>query len=134
MLAACRNEKRISCNEMRIGSLRRCVTCASSGECRAERVAAMFAVHRVTLHRYLRQDGTTFEALLDEIRRDLAVQMLDITNLAVGEIAAALGYGASGSFVRAFNRWHGRTPGAWRSRKPAVGRAAARDRGGRRGR
>jgi AraC-like DNA-binding protein len=44
----------------------------ASGECSAERVAAMFAVHRVTLHRYLRQDGTTFEALLDESRRDLA--------------------------------------------------------------
>jgi AraC-like DNA-binding protein len=35
-----------------------------------------------------------------------------------------LGYSASGSFVRAFLRWHGETPGSWRGHKPAIGRAA----------
>jgi len=98
----------------------------SSGQCSIVRVADMFAIHRVTLHRYLREHGTTFESLLDEARREQAARMLEQTDLPVGEIATALGYGAPGSFVRAFKRWHGVTPGAGRSRRPEIGRAATR--------
>jgi AraC-like DNA-binding protein len=97
----------------------------ATGECSIVRVADMFAIHRVTLHRYLRDQGTTFEQLLDESRRALAARMLEQTDLPVGEIATALGYGSPGSFVRAFKRWHGVTPGAGRSRRPEIGRAAA---------
>jgi AraC-like DNA-binding protein len=97
----------------------------ASGDCTAVRVAAMFAIHRVTLHRYLREQGTTFEDLLDQARRNLASRMLEQTDLPVGEIATALGYGAPTSFVRAFKRWHGVTPGAGRSRRPGIGRAAS---------
>jgi AraC-like DNA-binding protein len=101
-----------------IGRVRRVIAdLLASGECTVARVADLFAVHRVTLHRRLREQGTTFEALLDDCRRDLAVQMLEHTGLAVGDIASALGYGAAGSFVRAFSRWHGVTPGAWRRRQ-----------------
>lgn len=98
----------------------------ATGECSIVRVADMFAMHRVTLHRYLRDYGTTFEKLLDESRRELAARMLEQTDLPVGEIATALGYASPGSFVRAFKRWHGVTPGAGRSRRPEIGRAAAR--------
>ena len=98
----------------------------ATGECSSVRVADMFAIHRVTLHRYLREHDTTFEKLLDEARRELAVRMLEQSDLPVGEIATALGYGSPGSFVRAFKRWHGVTPGAGRSRRPEIGRAAAR--------
>ena len=97
----------------------------ASGQCSAVRVADMFAIHRVTLHRYLREHGTTFEALLDDARRTLAARMLEQTDLPVSEIATALGYGAATSFVRAFKRWHGMTPGSRRSRRPEIGRAAA---------
>lgn len=101
----------------------------AAGECSAERVAQMFDVHRVTLHRRLRTHGTTFVALLDESRRALATQMLAHTDLPVGEIASALGYGAAGSFVRAFTRWHGKTPGVWRRRaKTARARPSTRRR------
>ncbi|MFO1398686.1 MAG: AraC family transcriptional regulator [Burkholderiales bacterium] len=90
----------------------------AGGECTVERVSGLFAVHRVTLHRRLREHGTTFEALLDESRRDLATQMLEHTRLSIGDIASTLGYGAAGSFVRAFSRWHGTTPGSWRRQRP----------------
>jgi AraC-like DNA-binding protein len=96
-----------------------------SGECSAVRVADMFAIHRVTLHRYLSEQDTTFEDLLEEARRNLASTMLEQTDLPVGEIAAALGYGAPGSFVRAYKRWHGATPGAGRKRRPEIGRVAS---------
>ena len=97
----------------------------ASGDCSAARVAEMFAVHRVTLHRYLRDQGTTFEALLEDARRNQASRMLEQTDLPVGEIASALGYATPASFVRAFKRWHGVTPGAGRSRRPSIGRAAS---------
>jgi AraC-like DNA-binding protein len=97
----------------------------ASGDCSAVRVADMFAIHRVTLHRYLGQQGTTFERLLEEARRNLATRMLEQTDLPVGEIASALGYGTPTSFVRAYKRWHGVTPGAGRSRRPVIGRAAS---------
>ena len=104
----------------------------ASGECSAVRVADMFAIHRVTLHRYLREQGTTFERLLEDARRNLASQMLEQTDLPVGEIATALGYGTATSFVRAFKRWHGVTPGTGRTRRPAIGRAASPQRTARR--
>ncbi len=97
----------------------------ASGDCSVVRVAEMFAVHRVTLHRYLREHGTTFEALLQDARRNQASRMLEETDLPVSEIASVLGYGAAGSFVRAYKRWHGVTPGASRTRHPAIGRAAS---------
>lgn len=97
----------------------------ASGDCSVVRVAEMFAVHRVTLHRYLREQGTTFEALLDDARRNQASRMLEDTDLQVSEIATVLGYGTASSFVRAFKRWHGVTPGASRARHPAIGRAAS---------
>lgn len=97
----------------------------ASGDCSIGRVAELFSVHRVTLHRYLSGQGTTFEQLLDDSRRDLAQRMLEQTDLSVGEIATAIGYGSAGSFVRAYKRWHGITPGAGRRRRPRIGRAAS---------
>ena len=109
-----------------VGRVRRVIAdLLAGGECTVERVAELFAVHRVTLHRRLRDHGTSFEALLDKSRRELALHMLEHTRLSVGDIATALGYGACGSFVRAFSRWHGATPGSWRRRKPAERRAAS---------
>lgn len=118
-----------------VGRVRRVIAdLLASGECTAERVAELFAVHRVTLHRRLREHETTFESLLDESRRDLALHMLEHTDLPVGDIAAALGYGAAGSFVRAFSRWQGATPGSWRRRKPGGQRAGGRPGNDERGR
>lgn len=98
----------------------------ATGDCSIVRVADMFAVHRVTLHRHLRQHGTTFETLLEESRRALATRMLEQTDLPVGEIATTLGYGSAGSFVRAYRRWYGVTPGIGRHRSQRLDRSASR--------
>jgi len=101
----------------------------AAGDCSIERVAAIFAVHRHTLYRRLREHDTSFEAILDETRSHLATRMLAETPLAVGEVATALGYGSAGSFVRAFVRWHGSPPGAWRElRRKGSGSARKRAR------
>jgi AraC-like DNA-binding protein len=80
----------------------------------AEQVAALFSMHSRTLTRRLEACGTSFKALADEGRFTIATQLLGGTSLEVQEIAAALDYADASAFTRAFRRWTGTTPGAWR--------------------
>ena len=90
-----------------------------SGACQQEtcleHVAKLFAIHRRTLNRRLRAQGTSFKALIDETRYDIARQLLRDTRLPVAEIAAALDYSECSAFDRAFRRWSGASPSAWRT-------------------
>jgi AraC-like DNA-binding protein len=88
------------------------------GQCSADRTAALFAVQRRTLGRRLRAEGTSFEALLAEIRYETARQLLTDTTIPMRQIAEALGYAEVSVFTRAFKRWSGATPSAWRSSLP----------------
>jgi AraC-like DNA-binding protein len=88
--------------------------------CTVERVAALLSMHRKTLHRFLRAEGTTFEVELDRTRRNLAEQMLNGSVVSVSEIARVLGYTSSANFTRAFHRWHDMPPTAWRRDRAAI--------------
>jgi AraC-like DNA-binding protein len=88
------------------------------GNASATRVAQMLALHRRTLNRRLRTLGTTFQAVLDEVRHDAAQQLLRLTDLPLTQIAASLGYSDVASFNRAFRRWAGTTPGRFRASPP----------------
>ena len=72
-------------------------------------------------HRRLAAEDTRFRKLLDAARRHMAQQLLADTLLEVGEMAERLGYASTSAFTRAFRRWSGLAPIAWRrrSRKPA---------------
>lgn len=87
------------------------------GGTRAGPLAQQFAMHRRTLQRYLKQQGITFRAVLDEVRYDVARQLLRETTLPAGEIAQAVGYAEASSFTHAFRRWSGRTPAQWRAER-----------------
>ena len=76
-------------------------------------------MHVRTLNRHLRASGTTFQQLSDEVRFEIARQMLDDSTMTLSEIAAALAYSDASAFSRAFSRWSGITPGRWRVRRPA---------------
>jgi AraC-like DNA-binding protein len=76
----------------------------------ADQVARDLAMHRRTLNRRLKAEGTTFKALLDEARFEAARQLLDSTHLLITEIGASLGYAETSAFGRAFRRWSGMTP------------------------
>lgn len=82
--------------------------------CSAEGVAELLAMHRRTLSRRLKDGGTGFRAITNEIRFEIARQLLEDTRVPLGEIAAALGYSEASAFTRAFRRWSGLTPTAWR--------------------
>jgi AraC-like DNA-binding protein len=79
-----------------------------------ENVAGERYVHPRTLNRLLAAERTSFRAIVDERREALASAMLAETDLSVGEIARRVGYAETPSFVRAYRRWTGRTPGAVR--------------------
>lgn len=83
--------------------------------CSLADVAEELHVDRRTLQRWLAREGTSFRALLDEVRRMRAVHLLTTTSQSVGEVAALLGYGEPASLTHAFARWHGTTPIRFRS-------------------
>ncbi len=93
----------------------------NAGHATEDAVARAFAVHRRTLNRRLRAEGVTFRQLLDESRLEVAQQMLRDSDAAVEQIASGLGYSGASAFGRAFRRWTGQAPHAWREH---VGRSA----------
>jgi AraC-like DNA-binding protein len=90
-------------------------TAVLTHQAQAEQVAALFSMHRRTMNRHLNSSGTTFHQLLEESRFEVARQLLDSSGLKVGQIAAALDYHDASAFTRAFRRWCGETPAAWRT-------------------
>ena len=85
-----------------------------SGEGSGDHVAEQLAMHRRTLHRRLKIQGTTFQQVLDGVRWDVSRQLLGHTRLPLAEVATAAGYADTSTFVRAFHRWSGTTPVKWR--------------------
>ncbi|HTL77279.1 MAG TPA: AraC family transcriptional regulator [Casimicrobiaceae bacterium] len=104
-----------------IKSYRGLRTLLMSGKCSGDDLAQMLSLHRRTLNRRLEDAGTTFQAVLDDVRFEAARQLLLHTNQCMDDIAAALGYSAVAPFMRSFRRWSGETPGRWRRRGPQPG-------------
>ena len=78
------------------------------------RVAAMLGLHERTLNRRLQAEGTTFMQLRDAALHSKSLQLLGFSAMNLAEVAEALGYADATTFIRAFNRWSGQTPGQWR--------------------
>ncbi|HEX4681769.1 MAG TPA: AraC family transcriptional regulator [Gemmatimonadaceae bacterium] len=73
-------------------------------------IAGTLCVSRQTLFRQLKAERTTFEEVLDELRRKLAVNYLGTAGASVKETARRLGYADATAFSRAFKRWTGLSP------------------------
>lgn len=69
-----------------------------------------------TINRQLAQLNTSFQHIIDEIRREQAMQMLMDNILGVEQIAQRLGYTDPSNFSRAFRRWLGESPRAFRQK------------------
>lgn len=76
-------------------------------------VASALAVAERTLRRQLSAEGTRYRVLLDQVRAAKAERLLD-QGESVEAVARQLGYAEPASFIRAFQRWRGSTPAAWR--------------------
>lgn len=69
-----------------------------------------------TLKRRLQQEGLSFQALLDQARSRDSQRLLADAGLAIQSVGEQLGYTDPASFTRAFRKWTGTTPSAWRER------------------
>jgi len=67
-----------------------------------------------TLQRRLAMEGTSFQSLKDELRRDMAIIRLNAHSMSFAELAQELGFKDSAAFQRAFKGWTGVAPGAFR--------------------
>jgi len=83
-------------------------------------IADALQLRERTLHRRLKSSGTSFRCELDAARESLSKQLLESSGRPINEIAATLGYSGSSCFVRAFHRWSGVTPAAWREKNGAA--------------
>jgi AraC-like DNA-binding protein len=80
----------------------------------AGRTAQLFAMHRRTMSRRLKAEGQSFQHLVAEVRYDIARHLLSNASMSLAEVAVALGYSEASAFTRAFRRWSGLNPRAWR--------------------
>lgn len=87
-------------------------------------LAQLLAMHRRTLNRRLKAEGTTFQRVLDDVRYEVARDLLANTHVPLDDIAATLGYAAVTPFMRTFRRWSGTTPGQWRRAASAIAHSA----------
>jgi AraC-like DNA-binding protein len=81
-----------------------------TGEPSAERIAEKLGLSRPTLYRKLKTENTTFEKLLDELRRKMALHYLDGKKVSINETAYLVGFSDPSAFSRAFRRWTGTSP------------------------
>ena len=87
-----------------------------TGHSSADEVAELFSMHRCTLNRHLNKLGTCFQSLVDEVRFEIARQLLEDTRMEIVQIASLLGYSNASAFTRAFRRWKSTTPAEWRKK------------------
>lgn len=82
--------------------------------CNAAFIAQRLGLHERTLERRLHAQGTSFMNIQTEVLFRMSRQLLDDTSMKVCDIAMALNYADSSTFIRAFTRWSGLTPMRWR--------------------
>ncbi len=82
---------------------------------RKEKVAEALDMTERTLQRRLQEAGTGYQQLLDDIRRETAIEWLTTTQVAINEIAINLGFSEVRSFHRRFKSWTGHAPGEYRT-------------------
>lgn len=95
---------------------RRIAQSLPGGDVSLAAVAGRLGTTPRTLQRRLKEGGTSHQALLDEVRMSTARRLLADPGLPLCEVAFLLGFSQPAPFHRAFKRWTGETPGAFRRR------------------
>ena len=86
-----------------------------SGEVSEEAMAEQLHMSRRTLQRKLAEADLTFQKLVDDTRRDLAVRHLDDPRHSITDVTFLLGFSQQSAFTRAFKRWTGMSPSEYRA-------------------
>ena len=100
------------------------MVCHRVRQCIADRLPAPSTIEEIadylhysarTLCRRLQAEGTSFQAVKDEVRRDIAIQRLTRSDDTITAIAFDVGFDNPTAFHRAFRHWTGSTPTVYRS-------------------
>lgn len=83
-----------------------------------ESLASEFHLTPTTLRRRLDAEGSSYQSIKDELRRDAAIHHLCATELSISDIGRLLGFQEPSAFHRAFKRWSGVQPGQYRRKPP----------------
>jgi AraC-like DNA-binding protein len=89
----------------------------------ADDLAPMLNLSPRSLHRQLKEEGTSLQVLKDEVRRERAIELLQRTRKPVKQVAESAGFQNEKSFIRAFKQWTGQTPAAFRDARHSSGKA-----------
>jgi AraC-like DNA-binding protein len=79
-------------------------------------LAAELSTTPATLRRRLHEDGTSFQLIKDQLRRDIAISHLSHSQRSAMDIGLELGFSERSAFHRAFKKWTGASPGEFRRR------------------
>jgi len=79
-----------------------------------EKIAAELHTTAQTIRRKLKKNNTSYQEIKDQLRQDSAINFLCNSSMAINDIASRLGFSEPSTFHRAFKKWTGTTPGAYR--------------------
>jgi AraC-like DNA-binding protein len=82
-----------------------------------EKITRALNMSAPTLRRHLKKEGTTFQQLKDECRRDAAMAYLNNPDLSINAVAALMGFTETSAFHRSFKKWTAMTPGEYKQRE-----------------
>lgn len=77
-------------------------------------IAGLLSMHPRTLQRRLALEGTAYEAIREEVRREMALRYLNETRIPLAQLAGMLGYSEQSAFARSCRRWFGMPPSRMR--------------------
>jgi AraC-like DNA-binding protein len=81
----------------------------------ASEIAAQLGVSLRTFHRRLSDGGSSYQSIVDEMRRSLATELLENTHMSVDQVAERIGFADATSFRKAFKKWTDRSPTDFRN-------------------
>jgi len=99
---------------VRVASMARSLL--DGGECTPEQAAKALGIHARTLQRRLKDEGSSFEKIKDDARREWAESLLVQPAVTLSQIAQMLDYSDSSAFSRSCRRWFGEAPRTYRAR------------------
>jgi len=91
----------------------------TSGKVSEQDMARRLHMSRRSLQRKLAESNTTYQKLIDDTRRDLALRYMEDPRNSITDVTFLLGFSGQSAFTRAFNRWTGMSPTTYREQKRA---------------
>jgi AraC-like DNA-binding protein len=85
-----------------------------SGKTDIETISGQLAMSKRSLQIKLSKEGVKYQDMLDKVKREHALQLLEQSQIAIIDITFLLGYSEQSAFNRAFKKWTGFTPGDYR--------------------